>query len=56
MRHLLCALLVVAVTWLVILPAVSRWDPVQRHIRSMQTADIAVDAMFYTELNWLPGQ
>lgn len=56
MRQLLIALLIIAVAWLVVLPALSQWAPVQRHIRSMQTADIAVDAMFYTELNWLPGQ
>jgi hypothetical protein len=40
--------------WLIVLPQVATVPPIQRHIRSMQKQNIAVDAMFYTELDWDP--
>lgn len=44
-----------AATWLVVLPMLSRWQPVRDHIDRMQAAEIQVDAMFYSELNYVPG-
>lgn len=55
MLRLICALIIVGSIWLILLPAIARWSPVRQHICTMQSAGIAVDAMFYTELNWLPG-
>ncbi|MEZ6134489.1 MAG: hypothetical protein R3C53_06235 [Pirellulaceae bacterium] len=40
--------------WLVVLPWMATWPAVDRHIKRMERKNIAVDAMFYTELNWNP--
>jgi hypothetical protein len=45
-----------AVVWLVGLPWLAKWPPVKQHLQRMQTAQIEVDAMFYSELKWLPGK
>jgi hypothetical protein len=49
------ASLCISMIWLVLLPMLTRWSPVQQHIESMRTADIHVDAMFYSELSSVPG-
>lgn len=54
--QLITALLLVSAVWLILLPRLSNCPPVKEHIRSMQESEIAVDAMFYSELNWFPGK
>jgi hypothetical protein len=43
-----------AITWLVVLPWVATIKPLAEHIERMKRQDIAVEAMFYTDLNWQP--
>jgi hypothetical protein len=45
-----------AILWLVVLPQLAKWPPVNNHLQRMQAAEIEVDAMFYSELKWLPGK
>jgi len=40
--------------WLVVLPWVATIEPLAEHIERMERQDIAVEAMFYTDLNWQP--
>lgn len=40
--------------WLVVLPRVASIKPLAEHIERMERQDIAVEAMFYTDLNWQP--
>ncbi len=49
------ALSVVYAVWFVLLPSLTNWRPVREHIDRMQSADIHVDAMFYSELSYVPG-
>jgi hypothetical protein len=49
------ASLAIGLVWLVLLPRLSDWSPVRRHIETMRAADIQVDAMFYSELSHVPG-
>ena len=44
----------VAITWLIILPWLAAHTPLSEHIERMDRQNIAVDAMFYTDLNWEP--
>ena len=50
------AILALLVIWLIVLPYLSRWPPIENHIAEMQANNIEVDAMFYTELNWQPPE
>ena len=49
------AAILVCTIWLAILPHLANWRPVREHIDRMQAAEIEVDAMFYSELNHVPG-
>lgn len=49
------ATLAIGIVWLVVLPKLATWHPVRLHIQTMQAADIQVDAMFYSELDHVPG-
>jgi hypothetical protein len=51
---LIAACIALAIMWTVVFPWLSTKPPFAQHIQRMQEADIAVDAMFYTELNWQP--
>lgn len=42
------------IIWLVVLPWVATIEPLAEHIERMERQDIAVEAMFYTDLNWQP--
>ncbi|MFO0942685.1 MAG: hypothetical protein U0930_18260 [Pirellulales bacterium] len=52
---LFVALGLVYAIWFVALPSMTTWRPVREHIDRMQSADIQVDAMFYSELSFVPG-
>ncbi len=43
-----------AAIWLYVLPWLATLNPVANHVQRMQRQDIAVEAMFYTDLNWQP--
>lgn len=43
-----------ATLWLYVLPWLATLNPLADHIQRMQRQDIAVEAMFYTDLNWQP--
>ncbi len=42
------------IIWLVVLPWLATIEPLAEHIERMERQDIAVEAMFYTDLNWQP--
>lgn len=52
---LLLGISAIGLVWLVLLPQIGRWTPVRQHIDHMRSADIEVDAMFYSELRGVPG-
>ena len=52
---LLFHLLMLAVIWGICLPRIANWAPVRNHISKMESSEVNVDAMFYTELHWHPG-
>ena len=52
--RLLFALSGIGLVWLMVLPQLAKFAPVEEHIQRMQSAKIEVDAMFYSELNWQP--
>lgn len=41
--------------WLILLPRLAKWPPIGEHCQRMEQAGIQVDAMFYSELNSVPG-
>jgi hypothetical protein len=45
---------IAAVAWLVVLPWVGRYPPIERHVRAMEKGDVNPAAMVYTELERLP--
>lgn len=49
-RRLAVGVAVIAVVWLVVLPAIGRLEPVRRKIEAEQARGIDPSAMFYTEL------
>lgn len=53
--RLIAALSIVYAIWFIVLPRLTMWSPVREHIDRMQSADIQVDAMFYSELSFVPG-
>ena len=46
----------ITVVWIVLLPMLAKWQPIHDHLRRMQESEVAVEAMFYTELDWHPGR
>jgi hypothetical protein len=46
----------IGLLWTVCLPRIGQWQPIREHIRQMEASNIAVDAMFYSELEWHPGR
>jgi len=54
--HLALHCMWIALVWTVCLPKIASWQPVRQHIRQMESSEVAVDAMFYTELEWHPGR
>ena len=51
--RLLMAATFVALIWMVVLPRVAKWQPVESMIRSHQAAGIDPSAMFYSDLEHL---
>jgi hypothetical protein len=51
--RLLIATLATAAIWLILLPAVSRWRPLNELIETHQRQGIDPSAMYYTELDHL---
>ena len=49
---LIASTLLIVFLWTVVFPWLSTLSPFAQHIERMEQADIVVDAMFYTELNW----
>ena len=49
------ALVMLAIIWGVVLPQLSDYQPIAQHIQSMQAHEVEVDALFYTDLGWIPG-
>ena len=53
--QLAAASLMLVLVWLVLLPKLSALSPFREHIEAMRASDIHVDAMFYSELEHVPG-
>lgn len=52
--RLLLSLAVLAVIWLLVLPALKQVPWLGQRAQHLEDAGIETDAMFYTELNWDP--
>ena len=51
--RLLLATLLTAVIWMVVLPRIAKWRPIESMIRSHQAAGIDPSAMFYSDIEHL---
>jgi hypothetical protein len=45
---------IIAIAWLVVLPALGRLSAIERHVRTMEERGVNPAAMVYTELERLP--
>lgn len=52
-RGLLITTLLIAFIWMVLLPRVAKWQPIQNRIRAHEAAGIDPSAMFYSDLEHL---
>lgn len=50
---LTCAVLLTGLIWLVVLPRLSRWEPIRERIRANEAAGIDPSALFYSDLEHL---
>ena len=54
-QHLIQCAIGVLLIWLVVLPWLGRWGPVERHLQLLEERRIDASVMFYTELEaWPP--